>query len=183
MVATYPDSGRDGSATGDGAASDTGSSMTDLGPGADMASTGTDMGSTGTDMGILLGDGAVMCSPGVMCLGFPTSGFPTDASAVDYCAGHTHQTDCCGARRVFGINHGARTTLCPAETACRTQYMTPAGCTDTTITADTGETTMVPDQVRVRCDPASPSGTCQCQTFVCMTDACRATSRPIGTCG
>src|SRR5262245_47424657 len=51
--------------------------------------------------------GPLMCGAGVECAGFPTSGYPTNASSVDNCVGMTHQTDCCGARRVFGINHGA----------------------------------------------------------------------------
>jgi hypothetical protein len=127
-------------------------------------------------------DGALVCSPGNECTGFPTSGYPTNATAVTNCAGMTHQTDCCGARRVFGINHGARTTLCPAETTCRAQYPAQATCGTTTITTDTGETTTIIDNVRVRC--VNPSGgTCTCETFVCTTDACRATSDPIGTCG
>jgi hypothetical protein len=93
----------------------------------------------------------------------------------------SHQTDCCGARRIFGINHGSRTTLCPAEVTCRAQYPA-ANCSSNTITTDTGETTTILDQVRVRCVNAD-GGTCTCETFVCTTDACRATSGAIGSCG
>jgi hypothetical protein len=127
-------------------------------------------------------DGALVCSAGNECTGFPTTGYPTNATAVANCAGMTHQTDCCGARRIFGINHGARTTLCPAETTCKAQYPAQATCSNTTITTDTGQTTTMIDQVRVRC--VNPSaGTCTCETFVCTDAACLATSGPVGSCG
>ncbi len=142
---------------------------------------GSDASANSAPDSSFLPEGAVTCGPGAECTGFPTSGFPRDATAVSNCAGMSHRTDCCGALRVFGINHGSRTTLCPAETTCRAQYPAPS-CTSNTITTDTGETTTTLDQVRVRCtDPNG--GTCTCQTFVCTTDACRASSVAVGSCG
>ncbi len=158
--------GADGTGGGDATSGDTGTA-TDTGTGSDVS---------------MQPDGPLACAPGVSCVGFPTTGFPTNASAVANCAGMVHRTDCCGARRVIGINHGSRTTLCPAEAACVAQYPSPANCTNNVITTDTGETTMNLDQVRVRCVDMS-GGTCTCQTFVCMTDACRTTSVVIGSCG
>jgi hypothetical protein len=125
---------------------------------------------------------AAACTPGLSCQGFPTNGYATNGATVDNCAGMTHQTDCCGARKVFGINHGERTKLCAAEAICRTQYMQNASCTNTTITADTGDTSNKIDNIRVRCNPAV-LGSCECQTFVCNSDACRPGSRPVGSCG
>lgn len=126
---------------------------------------------------------AAACAPGVSCQGFPTSGYATGGTTVDNCAGMTHQTDCCGARKVFGINHGERAKLCIAEAVvCVPQYMQNASCSDTTITTDTGETSTRIDRVRVRCNPAV-LGSCECQTFVCNSEICRVSSQPIGSCG
>ncbi len=126
---------------------------------------------------------AAACAPGVSCQGFPTSGYATAGTTVDNCAGMTHQTDCCGARKVFGINHGERAKLCIAEAVvCVPQYMQNASCSDTAITTDTGETSTRIDRVRVRCNPAV-LGSCECQTFVCNSEVCRDSSRPIGSCG
>lgn len=126
-------------------------------------------------------DSTPACLAEGACTGFPSS-FINDATAVANCAGATHQTNCCGARRVFGINHGERTTFCPAETTCRSAYPATPGCTDATLTTDTGETTTDPNAVRVRC--VSPSGgKCTCQTFVCADATCLATSVATGTCG
>jgi hypothetical protein len=125
-------------------------------------------------------DSAGACLAAGACAGFPTS-FVNDATDVANCAGAEHEINCCGARRIFGINHGVRTTFCPAETTCRSAYPAAPGCTDATITTDTGETTTDVTKVRVRC--VSPSGgKCTCQTFLCADATCAATSVPIGAC-
>lgn len=126
-------------------------------------------------------DSPPACLAAGACSGFPSS-FINDATAVANCAGATHQINCCGARRVFGINHGERTTFCPAEATCRSAYPATPGCSDATLTTDTGETTTDPNAVRVRC--VNPSGgKCTCQTFVCADATCMATSVPTGSCG
>jgi hypothetical protein len=125
-------------------------------------------------------DSAGACLAAGACAGFPSS-FVNDATDVANCAGAEHEINCCGARRIFGINHGVRTTFCPAETTCRSAYPAAPGCTDATITTDTGETTTDVTKVRVRC--VSPSGgKCTCQTFLCADATCAATSVPIGAC-
>jgi hypothetical protein len=99
--------------------------------------------------------------------------------AVTNCVIQVHQSDCCGARRAYGFNHAARTQLCTAESACTMTYPSSPGCTDSTITTDTGETTTTPTQVRLRAvNPTSCTyGTCYtCETFVCKSGAC--TSAP-----
>jgi hypothetical protein len=95
--------------------------------------------------------------------------------ALSNCVIQLHQSDCCGARRAYGFNHAARTQLCTAESACTMTYPASPGCTNTTITTDTGETTTDPSQVRLRVvNPMSCSfGTCYtCETFVCAGGAC-----------
>jgi hypothetical protein len=101
------------------------------------------------------------------------------AQALQNCVIQLHQSDCCGARRAYGFNHAARTQLCAAESACTATYPTSPGCTDATITTDTGETTTDPNQVRLRVvNPMSCTyGTCYaCETFVCTGGSC--TSAP-----
>jgi hypothetical protein len=103
----------------------------------------------------------------------------TAAQALSNCVIQLHQSDCCGARRAYGFNHAARTQLCTAESACTATYPTSPGCTNATITTDTGETTTDPSQVRLRVvNPMSCTyGTCYtCETFVCTGGSC--TSAP-----
>jgi hypothetical protein len=176
-AASGEDAAAGGSAGGDASAA--GGAGEDAAAGS--AGSGGDSADAAADTGFLP-EGATTCSLGQECTGFPTSGFPRNATAVNNCAGMSHQTDCCGSLLIFGINHGSRTTLCPAETACRAQYPNPAGCDSKTIKTDTGETTTNPNDVRVRCVNPS-SGTCTCETFVCTKDACRATSVAVGSCG
>jgi hypothetical protein len=131
------------------------------------------------------GDGALVCAAGVECTSFAAvlAAAPRDASDIANCAAQVHQLDCCGARAVYGINHGARTTLCPAETACVAQYASPAGCTSTTITADSGETTTSMADVRLRCVAQDGSANCRCETFVCTAGACLSAPGVTGGCG
>jgi hypothetical protein len=99
----------------------------------------------------------------------------TPALALANCVVQLHQSDCCGAQVAYGFNHAARTQLCTAETACTMMYPASPGCTSTTITTDSAETTTDPTQVRLRVvNPTSCTyGTCYtCETFVCTTTAC-----------
>ncbi len=124
-------------------------------------------------------DGAAMCMPGVECADWMAAidAAPRGADGIDNCAIHLHQADCCGARRAYGINHGARTTLCPAEDDCVAMYPAEPGCTDDAITTDTGETTTTLDEVKLRW----VDGTCE--TFVCTTPACQSDPGVVGGCG
>jgi hypothetical protein len=138
-------------------------------------------GSTGN--GGTSGDGGVACVRGVECTGFPTT-FVRGCTNDDSCVGEIHQTDCCGALRVMGMNHSEASTFCPAErTACRSQYPTPPGCTSDRVVTDTGNTGSV-DNVATRCADIN-QGVGTCTTYVCGTagqPACPSV-RHIGTCG
>jgi hypothetical protein len=99
----------------------------------------------------------------------------TPDQALMNCVIQTHQSDCCGARHAYGFNHAARTQLCTAETACTMNYPASPGCTSTSVTTDTGETTTNPSQVRLRVVNPMPCtfGTCYtCETFVCTNSSC-----------
>jgi len=95
--------------------------------------------------------------------------------AVADCVVQVHQSDCCGARRAYGVNHAARGStgmpkLCHAEDVCAPSHPSPPPCSDETITVDTGDTTRDASLVRVRGVPATPcpSGVCvRCETIVC----------------
>jgi hypothetical protein len=130
------------------------------------------------------GDGALTCAAGGECTGFAAAlaAAPRDASDIANCAAQVHQLDCCGARAVYGINHGARTTLCPAETACVAQYQSPAGCTSGAITADSGETATAMTDVRIRCVALDSGANCRCETFVCTAGACLSAPGVTGGC-
>jgi hypothetical protein len=135
-------------------------------------------------------DAGPMCMPGVECRGYDTTlaMAPTGSTSLGNCVIQMHRLDCCGAQAAYGVNHGARTTLCPAEQSCVMQYP-PATCSDTSIVTDTGETTNNPNDVRLRIvDPApcsfNPSATCYtCETFVCRSDTCRTAPGISGGCG
>jgi len=162
-------------------------------PGADA---GVDSGvsDAGSDAGPLLPDGALMCSPGVECTNYGAAlaasargaaGGTPDAALAN-CVIQMHQADCCGAMHANGINHGSRTTLCPAECMCEAMYPRPAGCSSTTITTYTGETTTTMSEVRLRVvNPMSCSfGTCYtCETFVCRDASCASAPGIAGGCG
>jgi hypothetical protein len=143
-----------------------------------------------------LRDTGPVCVPGVECAGWSSTlgAAPRDAAgatpalALMNCVIQIHRSDCCGARDALGINHGARATLCAAETSCDAMYP-PATCSDDNITTDTGETTRNANNVRLRvvnprpC-PGSIAGTCYtCETFVCTSDPCRSAPGIAGGCG
>lgn len=145
--------------------------------------TGADAGGAADDAGSDIGpttfpDGAIMCLPGVECTNWAAAigAAPRNASdstmalAVTHCVVQLHRSDCCGNMTAYGVNHGARTDLCTAETTCTAMYPTPAGCTGNTITVDTGDTTTDMSLVRVRGLPSTScsGGVCvDCQTVVC----------------
>lgn len=174
---------------------DTGVPPTDTGVApADTGVPGTDSGPAPMDANVLYPDGALMCAAGIECTNYAAelaaaprdAAGDTPAAALANCVVQLHQSDCCGATDANGINHGARTTLCPAEASCRSQYPTPAGCSDNTITTDTGETTTVMGNVRLRVVNARSCmfGTCYtCETFVCTSDPCRTAPGIAGGCG
>ena len=207
------DAGRDGSArdTGGGdaapvdsaAGNDTGRS--DAAPatdaGSDASSMGNDAGRdaalTPVDSGSDTGrDGGLACAMGVECTNFAAAlaasargaaGGTPDAALAN-CVIQMHRLDCCGAQAAYGINHGSRTTLCPAECSCDAMYTVPATCSSNTITTDTGATTSNMSLVRIRVvNPTSCSfGTCYtCQTFVCAAGDPTCASAPgiAGGCG
>lgn len=175
----------------DASTTDAGTGDVDSGPG-DDGGTGdagpTDDGGTGTDAAT---DSGLPACAGMECTDYAAalSAAPRGATSLDNCVIQLHQTDCCGANRAYGVNHAARDTLCPAEDACVATYPTTPGCTDATITTDTGETTTNMDDVRVRIvdgTPCSfdPSVTCYtCETFVCTTGPCRSEPGIAGGCG
>jgi len=155
--------GGNGGASGDG------------GPGGGAA------GSTGN--GGASGDGGVECRSGVECTGFPTT-FVRGCTNDDSCVGEIHQTDCCGALRVMGMNHSEASTFCPAErTGCRPQYPTPPVCTSDRVVTDTGNTGSL-DNVAARCADIN-QGVGTCTTYVCGTSGAPAcpSARHIGSCG
>ena len=135
--------------------------------------------------------GPITCGPGVECRNYPAAleAAARDATNLDSCVIQLHQSDCCGATDANGINHDARTELCAAERICDAMYPTPTSCTDDVITTDTGETTTVRNNVRLRIvDPTpcafDPAVTCYtCETFVCTSDACRTAPTIAGGCG
>lgn len=164
------------------------------GSGADSGRPPADTGSAAVDANVLLPDGALICAAGAECTNYQAAlaAAPRDAAgdseaaALANCVVQMHRSDCCGAMDANGINHGARTTLCPAEAYCDAQYPTPASCSDDTITTDTGETTNVMANVRLRVvDPRSCMfGTCYtCETFVCTSGPCLAAPGIAGGCG
>jgi hypothetical protein len=129
-------------------------------------------------------DGAPACA-GIECTVFPgtLAAAPRDATNLTNCVIQMHELDCCGTRAAYGINHGGRTTLCPAEMTCVASYPTPPPCTNATITTDTGEKTTNEADVKLRCVPVVGGATCKCETFVCVTDVCRAAPGIAGGCG
>ncbi len=203
---TNTDSGRDGTSA-DGTGTDvtstdstTGNDVTASDTAADDVTSGND-GSTTTDVVATDSttssdtgsgtDGSAACTAGVECSNYAAvlATQPRGATSLANCVVQLHQSDCCGATRAYGINHGARTELCPAETACVASYPSPASCTDNTITTDTGETTTMMSNVKIRIvNPApcgfDPSMTCYtCETFVCTNNSCRSAPGIAGGCG
>ena len=181
------DSGNGGTDTGvvrdTGPAGDTGPTV-DTGPladtgttGDDSGTTGDDSGTTGDDSGTTDVDSAVSCA-GIECTGYAAvlEASPRDADSLANCVIQLHQSDCCGATAAYGINHGARTALCAAEDTCTASYPDPI-CSDDTITTDSGESTTVMGNVRLRI----VDGTCE--TFVCTSDPCRSAPGIAGGCG
>lgn len=166
--------GGNGGAGGDGGASGGGGAS---GAGGNAGASGS-AGNGGTS-----GDGGLACVRGVECTGFPTA-WVRGCTNDDSCVGEVHQTDCCGALRVMGMNHSEASTFCPAErTDCRSQYPTPAGCTSDRVVTDTGNTGSL-DNVATRCADIT-QGVGTCTTYVCGTagaPACPST-RHIGNCG
>jgi len=171
---------------------DTGVAPNDTGT--TTADSGSDAAMAATDANVLFPDGGLMCAAGIECTNYEAAlaAAPRDASgdtqaaALANCVIQMHRADCCGAMHANGINHGARTTLCPAEASCDAMYPTSPGCSSTTITTDTGETTTVMANVRLRAvrPTACASGTCYtCETFVCTSDPCRSAPGIAGGCG
>jgi hypothetical protein len=169
---------------------DTGIAPVDTGT---IADSGTDAAAP-NDANVLYPDGALMCSAGIECTNYEAAlaAAPRDASgdtqaaALANCVIQMHRADCCGAMHANGINHGARTTLCPAEASCVAMYPASPGCSSDTITTDTGETTTVMANVRLRAvrPTACATGTCYtCETFVCTSDPCRSAPGIAGGCG
>jgi len=163
--------------------------------GTNEASGGAGMSATGGSSGVAGGAGAAVTDAGLrsdapVCACMECAAFsgalaaaPRNATNISNCVIQLHELDCCGARAAYGINHGARTTLCPAEATCTASYPTPAPCTDTTIKTDSGETTKVEANVKLRCVPEVGGATCKCETFVCTNDTCRAAPGIAGGCG
>lgn len=160
----------------------------------DAGSTGDDAATTSNDAAVVLPDGALVCVAGVECTGYSAAlalaargaAGDTPAAALANCVIQLHRSDCCGATDANAINHGSRSDLCAAEASCSAQYPQSPGCTDTTITTDTGETTTNRDDVRLRVvSPTSCSfGTCYtCETFVCTDPSCRTAPGIAGGCG
>lgn len=151
--------------------------LSDVGTG-DIDSGTTDVDSGEVDGGGDIDTGLPSCA-GIECTGFAAvlAAAPRGATSLDNCVIQLHQTDCCGATAAYGINHGARTTLCPAEATCVAGYPDPV-CTNDTITTDTGETTTVADDVRLRLTAGGI-----CETFVCTTGSCRSAPGIAGGCG
>ena len=198
------DTGTGGNDTGTGAVDtgvppvDTGVPPMDTGsPPTDTGATADDTGASGDDAGTdaasasdanldtnpFYPDGAIMCLPGVECTNWAAAiasadrgaaGGTVDAARAN-CVVQLHRTDCCGAARAYGVNHGSRTQLCMAESTCRSMYPSSPGCTSATIVTDTGETTTDASLVRVRAvRPTSCTfGTCyDCETFLCTEASC-----------
>ncbi len=173
------DSGTGGTDSGAGG-DDSGTTGDDSGTtGDDSGTTGDDSGTTGDDAGTTDTDAALICAAGNECTNYAAAleAAPRGATSLDNCVIQLHQSDCCGARDANGINHGARDTLCPAEASCVAMYPT-ADCVDATITTDTGETTTVEANVRLRLTAAGI-----CETFVCTSDPCRSAPGIAGGCG
>lgn len=183
--------GAGGSATagagGSGASTGGGSSSAGAGGGGDGGGSVGNGGSSGASgssgNGGTSGDGGVTCTRGVECTGFSTT-WVRGCTNDDSCVGEVHQTDCCGALRVMGMNHSEAGTFCPAEqNDCRPQYPTPPSCNSDRVVTDTGNTGSL-DNVATRCADIN-GGVGTCTTYVCGTSgrpACPATRR-IGTCG
>jgi hypothetical protein len=183
-------SGSSGGVSSDAGGGSTTSGGVEAGPLADSGSTssgGVDAGPS-ADSGSTSGggvDAGPLAESGAACAGMACSGWATALSAASSlrgaagasadqalmnCVIQLHQSDCCGARRAYGFNHAARTQLCTAESSCPMTYPRTPGCTNSTITTDTGETTTNPNEVRLRVvNPMSCAyGTCYtCETFVC----------------
>jgi hypothetical protein len=169
------------------APNDTGVAPPDTG-GVVVDDSGIDGGSATADAGSDSGpttfpDGAIMCRAGIECTNWSAAiaAAPRDASnttmagAVANCVVQVHRSDCCGAMRAYGVNHGGRTALCTAETMCRAMYPATPGCSSDVITVDGGGTTTNMSLVRVRGVPTTPcsAGACvRCETIICdPTDA------------
>jgi len=170
---------------GGGGDVDAGGGDVDAGGGGDVDAGGSDVdagGGGGVDAGGGGGsDGGVTACTGVECAGFPAS-FVRGCTVDDNCVGEVHQTDCCGARSVLGMNHSEVSTFCTAEATCRASYPT-SSCSSTAIMTDTG---MAPalDNTAVHCVGASSGALGTCTTFVCNVTGgvtCPA-ARRIGTC-
>lgn len=136
-------------------------------------------------------DSAASCPAGVECGGYAAAlaAAPRGSTSLDNCVVQLHQTDCCGAMAAYGVNHAARTTLCPAEASCVATYPAMPGCSDTQITTDSGEVTNDMSDVRLRLvDPTpcsfDPGIMCyRCETFVCTRGTCRSEPGIAGGCG
>lgn len=175
-----------GGAGGDGAGGSSAAGGTTTNTGGNATAGNSNQGGNANQGGNSNG-GAGQCVAGVECTGFPTTferGCTNDVS----CVGEVHQTDCCGALRVMGMNHSEASTFCPAEngaTGCRPQYPDPGNCTSDSVVTDTGTTNSL-DNVATQCaDIDTQTGIGTCTTFVCgtsSTPACPA-NRDIGTCG
>ena len=188
-------SGSSGGGSSSGSTSSGGTTSGGSGSGSSSGNTGSSSGTAMTEAGLDSDTGAPADAGtppdgGPACAGTECSGWASAVSAasslrgaagssadqaLSNCVIQLHQSDCCGARRAYGFNHAARTQLCTAESACTMTYPASPGCTNTTITTDTGETTTDPSQVRLRVvNPMSCSfGTCYtCETFVCAGGAC-----------
>ncbi len=160
---------QDAEASDTGTTADTGAADTGASDAAD--SSDTSEGAKADAAAACLADGE--CGTWAAAL----AGAPRDADGIGNCAIQLHQADCCGAVRAYGINHGARTTLCPAEATCVATYPASPGCTDSTITTDTEETTSDMNEVKLRW----VEGTCE--TFVCTTAGCMDAPGIEGGCG
>jgi hypothetical protein len=188
-------SGSSGGGSSSGSTSSGGTTSGGSGSGSSSGNTGSSSGTAMTEAGLDSDTGAPADAGappdgGSACAGMECGGWASAVSAASSlrgaagssadqalgnCVIQLHQSDCCGARRAYGFNHAARTQLCTAESACTMTYPATPGCTNTTITTDTGETTTDPSQVRLRVvNPMSCSfGTCYtCETFVCAGGAC-----------
>jgi hypothetical protein len=169
----------------------TNSDAMDSGPLTDAPTTDDTTSSDAPADSPVTSDGGACTAAGVECAGYAAAlaTAARNATSVDNCVIQLHQSDCCGAMHAYGINHGSRSDLCTAETACVAMYPTPAGCSDSTITTDTGETTSTMADVKVRAVdgmPCSfdPTQTCyRCETFVCNTGSCRTAPGIMGGCG
>ena len=141
--------------------------------GAGASSSGaTSSGSGGSEAG---GDGGSAGERAVECTGatpyFPD--FERGCSTADDCVAVAHQTNCCGAQLVTGINASEKSAFDTAAATCAEQY--PAcGCAAFGVDVEDGTRVdfVWEDQVEVTCD----GGTCKARysgtSFACGTSRC-----------